>query len=246
MTRASAAGAVLVLVLASAAGADVAFNNFGPGDTFTGNGWIIDGPQVSPSFTQAFRFVPTVSGQVTTVTLAMQHLQGANSFTFDVRADSGGQPGTVVGVLGSTAGFDSGSAPVQFAASPGVVLAAATTYWIYGQGSADGQGTWRTSPDLGGIRAVSFDGGATWSVAVIDPPGSIVAFRIEVQNAGGCYANCDGSTAAPVLTVADFTCFLQKFAAGDPYANCDGSTAAPVLNVADFTCFLQKFAAGCP
>jgi DNA-binding beta-propeller fold protein YncE len=60
-----------------------------------------------------------------------------------------------------------------------------------------------------------------------------------------CYANCDASTAAPVLNVQDFTCFLQKFAAGDAYANCDASTAAPVLNVQDFTCFLQKFAAGC-
>jgi len=30
------------------------------------------------------------------------------------------------------------------------------------------------------------------------------------------------------------------------YANCDGSTVPPILNVADFTCFLQKFAAGCP
>jgi hypothetical protein len=61
-----------------------------------------------------------------------------------------------------------------------------------------------------------------------------------------CYANCDQSTQAPVLNVADFTCFLQKFAATDPYANCDGSTQPPVLNVADFTCFLQSFAAGCP
>jgi hypothetical protein len=49
-----------------------------------------------------------------------------------------------------------------------------------------------------------------------------------------------------VLNVADFTCFLQKYAAADPYANCDNSTTPPVLNVADFTCFLQKFAAGCP
>jgi hypothetical protein len=61
-----------------------------------------------------------------------------------------------------------------------------------------------------------------------------------------CYANCDGSTSVPVLNVADFTCFLQKFALGDPYANCDGSTGVPALNVADFTCFLQKFALGCP
>jgi hypothetical protein len=63
---------------------------------------------------------------------------------------------------------------------------------------------------------------------------------------GDCYANCDGSTAAPVLNVADFTCFLQRYAAGESYANCDGSTTPPTLNVADFTCFLQRYAAGCP
>ncbi len=60
-----------------------------------------------------------------------------------------------------------------------------------------------------------------------------------------CYANCDGSVTAPILNVADFTCFLQRFAAGESYANCDNSTAMPTLNVADFTCFLQRFAAGC-
>src|SRR6185503_17659357 len=49
----------------------------------------------------------------------------------------------------------------------------------------------------------------------------------------GCYGNCDGSAAAPVLNVADFTCFLTKYAAGDPYANCDSSTAEPTLNVGD-------------
>jgi hypothetical protein len=60
-----------------------------------------------------------------------------------------------------------------------------------------------------------------------------------------CYANCDGNTTIPFLNVADFTCFLQKFAQGNAYANCDGSTSNPTLNVADFTCFLQKFAQGC-
>ncbi|MBL9030383.1 MAG: S8 family serine peptidase [Phycisphaerae bacterium] len=61
-----------------------------------------------------------------------------------------------------------------------------------------------------------------------------------------CYANCDGSTVAPILNVNDFSCFLNRFAAGDTYANCDSSTIAPVLNVNDFTCFLNAFAAGCP
>jgi choice-of-anchor B domain-containing protein len=61
-----------------------------------------------------------------------------------------------------------------------------------------------------------------------------------------CYANCDGSTISPILNVADFSCFLNAFAAGDSYANCDGSTLSPILNVADFACFLNAFAAGCP
>jgi V8-like Glu-specific endopeptidase len=61
-----------------------------------------------------------------------------------------------------------------------------------------------------------------------------------------CYPNCDGSTIAPILNIADFSCFLQKFAAGDIYANCDNSSVPPVLNIADFSCFLQRFAAGCP
>ncbi len=30
------------------------------------------------------------------------------------------------------------------------------------------------------------------------------------------------------------------------YANCDGSTISPVLSAADFVCFLSKFRAGCP
>ncbi len=60
-----------------------------------------------------------------------------------------------------------------------------------------------------------------------------------------CYPNCDCSSASPTLNVADFSCFLQRFAACDMGANCDMSTAQPVLNVADFTCYLQRFAAGC-
>jgi murein tripeptide amidase MpaA len=60
-----------------------------------------------------------------------------------------------------------------------------------------------------------------------------------------CYPNCDLSAIPPVLNVADFACFLQRFATGSPYANCDQSTSPPVLDVADFACFLQKFAAGC-
>ncbi|MEX2218141.1 MAG: hypothetical protein WD749_05220 [Phycisphaerales bacterium] len=80
--------------------------------------------------------------------------------------------------------------------------------------------------------------------------GPIAASRIALWQgcppAPTCYPNCDDSTQAPILNVADFGCFLTKYAAGDPYANCDDSTQAPVLNVADFGCFLTRYAAGCP
>jgi agmatine deiminase len=120
---------------------------------------------------------------------------------------------------------------------------------------------------------LSMDGGATYPTVIASgiadtgsynwtvPPVSTSQARIRVvardalgntghdssdANFGICYANCDSSSAVPVLNVQDFTCFLQAYAAGDPYANCDNSTVAPVLNVTDFTCFLQQYAAGCP
>jgi trimeric autotransporter adhesin len=82
----------------------------------------------------------------------------------------------------------------------------------------------------------------------VDPTGANLAAGGIARLAchAACYANCDGSAAAPFLNVQDFTCFLQRYAAGESYANCDRSTAAPVLNVQDFTCFLQGYAAGCP
>ena len=58
----------------------------------------------------------------------------------------------------------------------------------------------------------------------------------------GLYANCDGSTGMPLLTIEDMLCFNAKFAQGDMDANCDGNG---VLNVADGTCFNAVFAAGC-
>ena len=75
---------------------------------------------------------------------------------------------------------------------------------------------------------------------------AVVATGSVSTSAGACYANCDGSSTAPVLNVNDFICFQQLYAAGDSYANCDNSTVAPVLNVNDFICFQQQFAAGCP
>jgi hypothetical protein len=96
--------------------------------------------------------------------------------------------------------------------------------------------------------AISQNGRYIIAEVVLDDGGTLrdAALLIDLGGEPSCYANCDGSTTTPVLNVADFTCFLQRYAAGESYANCDGSTTTPVLNVADFTCFLQSYAAGCP
>jgi hypothetical protein len=92
------------------------------------------------------------------------------------------------------------------------------------------------APDLSGSAQIGL-----WKT-----PNTSLSVTAQVPEVtGSCYANCDGSTAPPILNVADFSCFLAKFAANDPYANCDESTSPPVLNVADFSCFLAQFAAGC-
>ncbi len=60
-----------------------------------------------------------------------------------------------------------------------------------------------------------------------------------------CYANCDGSTIAPVLTANDFQCFINAFVNQQPYANCDGSTFPPAFTANDFQCYINRFAGGC-
>jgi hypothetical protein len=76
--------------------------------------------------------------------------------------------------------------------------------------------------------------------------GGAIVVQFTFEEPAACYANCDGSTSAPVLNVLDFNCFINRFSAGETYANCDGSTSDPVLNVLDFNCFLNSFSAGCP
>jgi uncharacterized membrane protein len=78
-----------------------------------------------------------------------------------------------------------------------------------------------------------------------NPAGQTEAWVAQIPAAVLCYANCDGSTAGPVLSVADFACFISRFDAGDPYANCDGSSLPPILNVNDFVCFMNRVAVGC-
>ncbi len=175
--------------------------------------------------------VPAVTGAVQTLDLGVLPLGGPGStasgeLTIENAADT---------ALWTTAGI----APLvyELQASPG--LEAPAGAYTLAPGMAHAQ-TIRVSTASPG----PFSGTITILSTSSETPVRVVTVTGTV--AAACYANCDGSTAPPALNVADFTCFLQRFAASESYANCDQSTAPPVLNVADFTCFLSAFAAGCP
>jgi hypothetical protein len=100
-------------------------------------------------------------------------------------------------------------------------------------------------------RIVLFGGNAEGRTIPMDDTWELVCQTLPPLP---CYANCDGSTAQPLLNIDDFGCFINMFAAAVTlphaqqvlsYANCDGSTIAPVLNIDDFTCFINQFARGC-
>ena len=163
-------------------------------------------------------------------------------------ADSAGLPGALVAsrTVNNVAVKDTGlimaggfnSAIYQYELSFGPVALTPGTYWLSALGNEPGF-DWSWARINTTAFAHAFRNG-------LDPWGpSSGDFAFVLCGALNCYPNCDGSTTVPFLNVADFTCFLQKYAAGDNYANCDGSAVAPTLNVADFTCFLTKYAAGC-
>ncbi len=110
-------------------------------------------------------------------------------------------------------------------------------------------GPWKPEGSLGAFAGE--DAAGTWTLSVQDcamgETGSVVGFALVfAKDQPPCYANCDGSSLAPVLTANDFQCFINRFAAASSMANCDESTSMPNLTANDFQCFINAFAAGCP
>jgi hypothetical protein len=84
---------------------------------------------------------------------------------------------------------------------------------------------------IGGEELINAGGGALQQSGVL------------LVGCPNCYSNCDLSQGPKRLNVNDFVCFINKYAALDPYANC---TLDAVIDIADFSCFMTKFAQGCP
>ncbi len=138
----------------------------------------------------------------------------------------------------------------QFVNTDGAYFVAVSAYNRDAR-DASGQLLWQNAPFT--VEHAADGPGAqnpitVWDTGTTDPGGVYQMTLVGacfVPTAAACYANCDNSTAAPILNANDFQCFLNQFASSDPRANCDGSTAVPTLNANDFQCFLNAFASGC-
>jgi len=65
---------------------------------------------------------------------------------------------------------------------------------------------------------------------------------VSVPARAGFRPDCDNNG---LLSVADFTCFLQRFTTHDVYADSDGAPFPPyAFNVVDFTTFMQSYQRG--
>jgi hypothetical protein len=160
--------------------------------------------------------------------------------------NAGGAPGTLIGTFAQPLSL-AGQGPIETTFSTGTLSLPASVWvsvlFVESSGGIMGVRMNTAAATVGSVsvtRAYRENGAGAWGT---DPVGDWMT--MEISAPASCYANCDGSTAAPVLNVNDFSCFTNLYAAGSSAANCDGSTIAPVLNVNDFTCFLNAYAVGC-
>jgi hypothetical protein len=184
------------------------------------------------------------------VTLRLHFFDTASVPMVQIYSNVNNNPGTLIQTL-TAPPFTVTTDQFDFTPATPLTLAGGETYWIVVWNNASGLNSFRWMANTPSVAPTGIATNAGYRFNNGPPPPTTNSTTLNsysvnaTQGGGGCYANCDGSTTEPILNVADFTCFLTKFAAGDPYANCDGSTTEPILNVADFTCFLTKFAAGC-
>jgi hypothetical protein len=136
----AAAMALMLVAPAKQMRADTLYSNFGPGQTYVGNGWWdVGGVPGTGTQVVAFSFVPTATGALTGADLALAGLSSSTApLNVFIESNSGGMPGTILDTLTQTGSIPTypTTAVLNFACSGTCsTLDAGTTYWIVGQES---------------------------------------------------------------------------------------------------------------
>lgn len=108
----------------------VVFDSFGPGNTYlTSVVWGVSGAATSGGYRgQAEWFTPTVSGTLSSVTLATHRQSGSGLSDFFIAQDNGSGPGTILESFLSTANNPNGLLTLNSVSQP--MLQAGVKYWL--------------------------------------------------------------------------------------------------------------------
>jgi hypothetical protein len=166
------------IAAATSASADpVAFDNFGPGDSYSNAGrWV---GTIGPSTTDlASSFVPTQSGEIAALALALvSEYGGANTFTLSIRLDASGPNGALLWQSDFPDAWIAPFGSVLDLSIAGPAVTAGMLYWLVVETDAPTFYTWQsnTTNDTGPI-ASRLDGGG-WAVT---PDASRSALRVTL------------------------------------------------------------------
>jgi hypothetical protein len=179
--RSKGLGVAALAVVACTSQAVVAYDNFGPGDTFTLN---IANPIYADQIL-GNRFTALQGGVLDKVTVALSGLNNLTDTTvFALYTDVGGALGSqiVSWSVTPTAIFGNSYSPDVYSnANPLITLNAGDSYWLVATpGDPNSNNEWnRNSTGATGPITYSVNGGATWNYF----SGDNNAFRVEVADA---------------------------------------------------------------
>jgi hypothetical protein len=169
---------LVITCSATSSRADIIFSNLGPGDTFGGSAYLIQGANLGEVDT-AVRFTPTGNSYFfDTFEPVVSYSGGTDQMQVTLRLDNSGLPGSVIETIvvsGLNEDFDNSAVfTVQSSLHP--VLLAGVSYWLaISAVDDDTRIFWReNSTGQIGDTALSFDGGTMWESISNETP----AFRV--------------------------------------------------------------------
>ena len=155
--------------LVAIASAQVAYDNFGPSDSFDpGLGYRVSGSAGGgdPGYIQpAFGFTSLTGGQVSQITVALFHRSGPDSYNLLFRSDAAGSPGNVLSSWSLSVPSLPGSATTLSIVN-GPLLNASSFYWLSIEaGNVATHGTWMwNSTSTVGMGSLRLSPTGSWSV----------------------------------------------------------------------------------
>jgi hypothetical protein len=120
----------LLFVIPSGSAPVTVFNSFGPANTYdTTVAWGVSGSATPSGYRgQAEWFVPSASGDLSTITLATYRQSGSGRSNFFVAEDNGSGPGTILESFLNTVNNPDGLLTLNSALQP--LLEAGLKYWL--------------------------------------------------------------------------------------------------------------------